>query len=461
MKSPKFIVSLVIVLTVAVVLALSYRRDQLQQRNEEALALRRYGEEAAQLNAAIGTMLQDMIAAAETAREKARAASNAVQTVTGEPFRLQPATAPKPEPRRRPREREATAAEPAARSRPERDRDVPPGMPTREELDRMREAHATAAKKPDPEEKPVPEEKPEPEEEPDPAPAEPEIVAIARRIVGEAEAVLDRERRMRDLAESAAQKTRQATSARNSRLAAELADDLRIKHVSASGLRDSARKILADIETPARRAAEMKKAAQEAADRRRTEEQRQRAEEQHRQQVQNERNAVRTAWENSRKRLARFRYSQALNELKARRALLETDEAKAMADVAIERYEQLQELHRFLIQRINAKRYRWGWGSGSSAQDIVAANENYLRISTENIRWEDVDRAQMVRMLRFYVEDDDLPRRERGQRELALAVFYAENEMEAPARDLTEDVLHRYPTLRDKAERLLVDVDGP
>ncbi len=470
MKAVKFIVIALVLIGVGVFFMFNYRQDLKRRQQEEAAALASARQTAGLSLQAIESAVASAAEAETAARERKQKAAQAVQSITGRPFSRRPEkkylSAPRaPRPAARPAEEKKADEAPKTKEEAE----LPPGMLTKEQIERMRAAQMKAKGAEKPKEKPpepapqtgplVPEdlapEKAAPAASPRVVHKEPEIVILARSVVMEAEDVIANADRLRNLREEATTVANQAMAAIESRTAASHAKRLQGMQAVAAAVRAEIEEALTRTNEPYEKTLTMKQTHAETMALRKKQQERLLKEEELRQQTQRELGQVGTMHNRAREHLKTYSYGQALTETREAAEALQTPAAQKAAAVIIESYERMQGLQEFLIQRINARRFRWGWGHGPAAKDVIGASETALQITGQAIPWDQVPLPQMLRLLRHYVDDKNLDRRERAQQQLALAIFLIENGLNDPAESLVRTMRDQYPTMHDDMDRLL------
>ena len=218
----------------------------------------------------------------------------------------------------------------------------------------------------------------------------------------------------------------------------------------------------------ARRAAE-RRAAELAEQRRREEEaeRKRREEEERRARIEAERARVREAVEAQRDRLRENAFAESAEELKRSLASLETEEGKRDARTAIEQFERLEALRKYLIEAIRERPLRWGWFTPTGSQvDISGASERGIEVRGRIEPWSAVSTVQMIRFFDVYIKSDEV-REKLGRRgiapyQLAAAIYlYLQGERAYPlalqyaamarANDprLAEDIARLMPDLKE------------
>jgi hypothetical protein len=476
MGKVKLAITSLLVLGVAAALYLSYQRDQNRRAREEHEALKSYQRDAIQLSHYTGEALREAVETNAVVVKRGDHVVAMVKTVTGAEFsrerekkmlptrRVAAAAFAQPDP---PAATEKTTAQPAAS--PAADDELPPGQLSREQIERMRAAQLERMGKKEAKKDEEPGKAPEggaapgtaaparpPARPRRPVVKEPEIVLLAREIVFNAEMVATRTQTMREIDETVKQLEQQAVGAALSQTAGAAATRIRelslIVRTSLAELREAAEKTA----PPYAKALQILEQHEADLARRKEAEERIRKEAELHRKTQREQRQVAVMHGKAREQFKTGDYAGALAELKAGLAGIETEGPRQQLSVLIGRYERLVDLRAFVIRRINEKRYRWGWGQGAGAKDIYAADERGIQVTGLFVAWPDIPADQLIRILKYYVEDKDLERKEGGEQLLALGVYYLESERNDPARTIAGELQARFPTLAEEVKRLLL-----
>jgi hypothetical protein len=397
----------------------------------------------------------------------AEKATNTVPLATGKPFPRHPkkiympvqsspaaahdaATGNKPE---------AEAKQPKADSKD----DMPPGMLSREQLDALR--HGAMEKRGEkPREKKGEDEDASQTKAPSSgkvkfrvpkAEPEPDIVILARRVVFESEAIMGKAKTARAISVTSIQLAAAAAAANNSATARKYGAALLEKYRIIDALKTETDESLFQLEDPYHKVLILKDKIEKEREQRRLAEERRRKEIALQQLIEAEIGAIGKVRIQCQDIIKTYKYAQAVEHLKTKLPDLQTDKGRDRLNILIERYTRLKDLHTFVVNGINAGKFRWGWGQGPSAKDILAATEDHVKITGKTMPWTSANLAQMLKIIKHYVEDTNVDRQIRAEQELALAIFYYEHGHNNRAESLTRDILKSYPTMTKTTQRLL------
>jgi hypothetical protein len=178
-------------------------------------------------------------------------------------------------------------------------------------------------------------------------------------------------------------------------------------------------------------------------------------EEEHKAKIAAELNQAKEAEEAMKPFFARFGYAEAVQDLAARRAAMETDEGQAAMQVLLDRYTYLKALKAFLIEQINAKPFTWGWGSGPSARDVIGADETTIKLRGSQATWPDVTPVQMQKFITRYVMQAQGGRTTLAKHKLAAALMFRELGLADESAQFAEKASGEVADLKAEADRLL------
>ncbi len=212
-----------------------------------------------------------------------------------------------------------------------------------------------------------------------------------------------------------------------------------------------------------------------ATERARLEQERQRAEELRRQEaarqqreaeLQARREAelakVQTAETGQEENLRKHLYRDAVRAMRLLTDELQTEEARRLLEVRIERIQRLDELKGWLIERLAKGGFRApaGWS-------VQSADPRFIKVDGKEVPWERVTVREVVPFIQFYLVDErqarDLKLRERVRQSLNAAVYCLTfGGGSAGARDmaarLVEKTIDLFPAARVDADRVVPEL---
>jgi putative hemolysin len=138
----------------------------------------------------------------------------------------------------------------------------------------------------------------------------------------------------------------------------------------------------------------------------------------------------------------------------------ETDAGRQAFRVLTDRYQLLSELKQFIVEQLNTDPRPWIWGSGTTAEDVMGADDNTIRVRTGPMSWNDVTVAQMLKFINIYVATSNQKVKLRTQCRMALAaaVYCLEHGGQsavAAARTYANRAVGLCPDTSREVERLL------
>ena len=202
-----------------------------------------------------------------------------------------------------------------------------------------------------------------------------------------------------------------------------------------------------------RRAKEAAEAAEKA------EKERLLREEQHKELVQKEMGMAEAAHAESLILLKQHSYKEAIDGLKGQLAGYKTEEGKAVVEILVERCTKLKELKDFIIERLNASPYRWGWGlNAATAMDVIGADNKGVKLKGKTVDWSQVSGAQMLKFVDHYLnppESKKLSLKVLAGQYMAAAIFCYENKRPAKQAAYTQKTAELLPRYGEDLGRLI------
>ena len=197
------------------------------------------------------------------------------------------------------------------------------------------------------------------------------------------------------------------------------------------------------------------KSAREQAEREREEQERRQQEEVERQAKIKEETAIAKEMEEAvSEQVLAFQFEDALAGIENLLARIETAPARKSLKTLQERCRRIQSLHEFLIERINAEPFRWGWGSGTAARDITAADATKITVAGGAVRWDKIPEAQLFRIVEHYQETSSVRATRRAEQWVGAAILAREHGATGRAAAYGANAVELLPRLRSDLERL-------
>lgn len=432
------------------------RYDKKIAARKELFALKDQKENAERIFGDIQLSVTNILTISDIVPTYIAKATNAVFVVIGEPLDIQP-----PETNMSPAkiEKSVTVAAPVASvvhrtpaTKPENNKGLPPGMPTREELDRLKGKTHTSA--PDFPKKPVKPEKPkkiikeppkpvkdttEPVKEQTAPEKEPEVKILARKVICDAREVSKNIEVAGNIASNSMEIKDQAINALNSITASNKIYELSKNLASVQQIEEDTKKTMQNIKESAEKADAIrikvekerevvKRAKEEELRQKKEREEQIRREKAHKELMKRELALVKTAQKESLILIKHHKYKEATDNITAQLPKYQTDEGREAAKILIDLYSRLHGLKLFIIERLNADPFKWGWIR--PRQDVLSADKFGVKLTKKSIPWEKVNIGQMLSFIEHYLSPPanfKVRQRVLGEQSLAAAIFCYEN----------------------------------
>ncbi|MCK5849829.1 MAG: hypothetical protein KAH23_02855 [Kiritimatiellae bacterium] len=155
--------------------------------------------------------------------------------------------------------------------------------------------------------------------------------------------------------------------------------------------------------------------------------------------------------------LEQHSYKEAYDSLKDKLVGCETEKGKEKMQVLVDRCKLLMNMKIYIIEKINASPYRWGWGVGVSAMDVVGADNKGIKLQRKRIEWSGVSTSQMIKFASHYLKAPEIrgvKLRVLANLNLAAAIFCFENNKAIKAEDFGNAATELYPAFGENLRRL-------
>jgi hypothetical protein len=441
-------------------------RDREIERRKEAYALQSAQAEARDVLAEVLGVVTSVAAMGESTAGMIDRATNEVFIVLGEVFEIpaEPIPEPEVEPAAEPDAAASTnvtddavsnaapgdAAAPAAEAEAEAgvEESAPGG--DAEAVAGEDEVRAPAAVVIEPE---LPEE-------------EPEIKQLARRVVAAVRAVLLQADLAADVEAKARDIAKQAEEAGDSVVAVGRVSLLKGHLEDVKQHERDARAALGDATKALERAAEIRVRSEKLREERRQRElrearereereAREREERERAERVELEQATIRTMREQYLPMIRQNEFRKAAHEVRMRLGDFRTEEGKAGVQTLLERYERLERMRQYLIQRLEADPFQWGWVMGASPIDIQGANEIHIKVRGGFKTWKEAGPRQMLKFFQRYLVSRDVKLVDLADQNLAAAIYCFENGGLDLALEYKRKAVDYNPNIREDADRLV------
>ncbi|MFC1463171.1 hypothetical protein ACFLQU_06185, partial [Verrucomicrobiota bacterium] len=189
------------------------------------------------------------------------------------------------------------------------------------------------------------------------------------------------------------------------------------------------------------------------------EEQRVLKEQQHKELAKKEMGMAEAAHAESLILLKQHSYKEAVDALEGQLKGYETEEGKEVMGILIERCTRLQGLKDFVIERLNASPYRWGWGLNSAtAMDVIGADNLGVKLKGKTVDWSQVSSLQMLKFVDRYLkppESKKLSLKVLAGQNMAAAIFCYENKRPAKRAGYAQKTAELFPRYGEDLRRLI------
>lgn len=345
--------------------------------------------------------------------------------------------------------------------------DNPGGLMTREELERRR---AGGGRDPEPRPQPAPERQPEPAAAPARplAPPPPVVAAASSKSVGPEEPIMIMFRQLKsdlgsiqETSQKASDLGGQAQGLDDEVMQARASSNAEEKVVAVTPLVEESAKLrlaaLNQLNTVKKRYESMGKEKARVLEERRAQEESER-----KRQEEEARRAL-VAAEIKRggeihssvlPAIKRFQFKEALESAKETQAQMKTEEGRAAAQPGIDLCTRLVAFKEFLIAQIAAEPFRWGWGEGGSARDILGASDEGVRHSTGLAAWPDISVKQMLKIIEHYVNNEKLHAKVKGEQSLGASLLLRDLQAVEAAELFGRRAVQHMPSLEGELTRL-------
>lgn len=152
--------------------------------------------------------------------------------------------------------------------------------------------------------------------------------------------------------------------------------------------------------------------------------------------------------------IKKFQFAEALQTAKGIQEQMKTEEGRKATQPAIDLCARLVAFKRFLIERLTAEPFKWGWGDGAAARDILGANDEGVKHSTGFASWPDVSIRQLVKIVEHYVNDEKLGAKVRGENCLGAALLLRDVEAADQSDLFARRAAQHMPSLEAEFMRL-------
>ena len=286
-------------------------------------------------------------------------------------------------------------------------------------------------------------------------PDEPDIRGLVRGMWRKTEQLRERAEALREVEASAAKIRDEVLASVRAETAASKARPLPGRLEAARSVEEEARELHQQIEKAAAEVAAIRKQVTEERRKAEEEERRRKEEEKRAAQEERERQLVELVRQDGHKMVLEHRYAEAEAVARARHKQLTTEEAQNGMAVLADRFALMKDLKAFLVSRMAAAKYEWGWGFGPQAVDIIGATDKEIQLQGKRVPWSQVRAAQMMKFVNYYIETVKMRPSMRARRCMEAAIYCDEIALDDEAATYRGRAVDLNPNSRSRLERLL------
>jgi hypothetical protein len=159
--------------------------------------------------------------------------------------------------------------------------------------------------------------------------------------------------------------------------------------------------------------------------------------------------------QSQKKLLTTHAYGRLAKLIEGETASCQSEKGRAAFAATAARCAKISWLKSNMIEQIHAEPLRWGWGLGVKTVDVTDASETGVTVMGSEVIWSDVPVAQFARWAKHYCGKYELPGRVLGGLELAMAAFLWEHGLTEEALTYKRKSIRTWERLHKEAERLL------
>lgn len=152
-----------------------------------------------------------------------------------------------------------------------------------------------------------------------------------------------------------------------------------------------------------------------------------------------------------------YDFEKQLNLLKGRMPAMRTDEGKADLTLLIDRFQKLTNLKNFVVSSLNARPFRWGWGTGAQTKDVRGADDTIVKVVGADVPWEQVSLSQFMKFVDHYLAAPSLKASIKGEHLLAVGIMYDDLGMADLAAKKGKEAISFAPHMRPLVKKLLLE----
>jgi len=189
---------------------------------------------------------------------------------------------------------------------------------------------------------------------------------------------------------------------------------------------------------------------------RKQEEEKRKQERERRTLIEHEQNLIKTDQMYASGLLKEDKCNEAIKYLEGKMGQYKTEEASQNLNILIERYKKIAELKKLLIDCINSDPFQWGWGTGSSARDVLKADETGVTLrGGDVVAWSKISFPQLTRFVDHYLSSKKKEKKLLAELALSFALYCYETNETDKAYDYADRAGVLYPAITPEILKLL------
>lgn len=224
---------------------------------------------------------------------------------------------------------------------------------------------------------------------------------------------------------------------------------------SVRGIRAEIAPLIEQAQTAVEAAQKQKRTIERIRNARAAEEERQRREEAQKALVTEELNRAGNLASSVEQLVKQYRFDEAAKSVEKELASYKSEEGRKAAEAIVERYRLAAGLFSFLIEKLNAEPFLWGWERSRGVyEDVLGADQNGVKLRDRRVPWLKISLPQIMRFVDRYIPAE--PRLgQQGRLYMGVAVFLRELGQTESARRYVEKAIAAAPYLGEQAASIV------
>jgi serine/threonine protein kinase len=260
----------------------------------------------------------------------------------------------------------------------------------------------------------------------------------------------------RDILAAAEATSKDLGTITTAQIAADYVESLQAYTLALRPLRDQMTAIVKNMEKNLQQAQDLRIAMQRILDAQRVVEEKQRKEEEHKAKIAAELAKIDEIAATCKGYVDAMNFAQARTTAAGQVERFETVEGREAGKSLVDRYAVLAEWKAFLIASITKEPFRWGWfRSATVFEDILAADDNQIKIRTGTVPWTRVQHQQLVRIVEHYLQNPSVLAMARARGYLATAIWFSLSNNPTMVNPYVSKAVSAMPSIQREVDRLL------